>query len=173
VVAGCEDLNLRTWTWADGALRAQPAGPTIGMLALDPASGWLMVASKWTGRVAFHDLDGRDAGPRIAPLQDSHMVSAIAFSPGGEFAIAATMDGSVRIWDRETMRPRAVMNAGCGMILDAALSPDGRSFVVAGSDGTARVWPVDPLPVAERASPIGPEAFSAFRPLIERQVLDR
>jgi WD40 repeat protein/serine/threonine protein kinase len=173
VVAGCEDLNLRTWTWADGALRAQPAGPTIGMLALDPASGWLMVASKWTGRVAFHDLDGQDAGPRIAPLQDSHMVSAIAFSPGGEFAIAATMDGSVRIWDRETMRPRAAMNAGCGMILDAALSPDGRSFVVAGSDGTARVWPVDPLPVAERASPIGPEAFSAFRPLIERQVLDR
>ena len=133
----------------------------------------MMIGAKWLGRVSFLDFGEPDAPLLPAPFQESHMNAAIRFSPGGELALVASKDGTVRLWNMDTMRAHSVFDARCGILLDATFSPDGRRVVVAGSDGTARIWPVDPLAVAERVCPVSDEVWETMQGTLEQALFVR
>jgi WD40 repeat protein len=99
------------------------------------------------------------------------MLSAIRFSPDGAFALAASKDGFVRLWRTDSVRPHAVFDGKCGLLLDADFSPDGERLILAGSDGTARIWPVDPVGVAERACPMSVASFSFMSRWLDQALL--
>ncbi|HUE72151.1 MAG TPA: serine/threonine-protein kinase [Pirellulaceae bacterium] len=70
-----------------------------------------------------------------------HPVSALAFSPDGQWLASASFDRSVKLWDTTT---GGLVHTflHTGTVDCVAFSPDGRRLVSAGEDKTVRIWDV-------------------------------
>jgi WD40 repeat protein len=75
-------------------------------------------------------------------LKHSDVVHFVAFSPDGRTAVTASLDGTARLWDGLTGKPRGEPLRHEGCVLQAAFSPDSRLVVTASLDRTARLWEV-------------------------------
>jgi WD40 repeat protein len=80
----------------------------------------------------FAELCGHD-GP----------VTALAFAPDGRTLLSAGRDGTARLWDVATHRPREAFDWGLGALYSLAVAPDGMTAAVGGADGRAVVWDLD------------------------------
>jgi WD40 repeat protein len=70
-------------------------------------------------------------------------VTDVAFSPDGGTLAASAANGTVRLWDVGTHRPRGATMAGhTAAIFGLAFSPDGRTLASASADKTVRLWDV-------------------------------
>jgi len=67
-------------------------------------------------------------------------VSCVAFGPKGSTLASASWDGTVRLWDIATGRPRAALTGHKGQVHAVALSPDGSMVASGGNDKTVRLW---------------------------------
>jgi WD40 repeat protein len=67
-------------------------------------------------------------------------VSAVAIAPDGAWLATAGMDGTARIWDAATGRPRATLTGHNSRVTAVAIAPDGAWLATAGMDGTVRTW---------------------------------
>jgi eukaryotic-like serine/threonine-protein kinase len=132
---------LRGWEW----------------LYLDARADSSLLVLRHSGAVLSGDIDSR--GQRVitgsadltAALWDistgrqrailpggSHQVAHVAFSPAGDLALTASIDGSARVWASAT---GAQIASVCGRpIRCAAFSPTGDRVVIGLSSGAARVW---------------------------------
>jgi WD40 repeat protein/DNA-binding SARP family transcriptional activator len=75
----------------------------------------------------------------------------ISWSPDGRL-VAASSEGTARVWDAETGTVQYRLRGHSGFILSVAWSPDSSRLVTGSSDGTAKVW--------EIGSRDGPERWS-------------
>jgi WD40 repeat protein len=75
-----------------------------------------------------------------------------AFSPDGQTVLTTGKDGTIRLWDVATARPRGAPMRQEGTIRAAVFSPDGKTVVTAGDDQTARLW--DAATGAPRGEPL-------------------
>lgn len=66
-------------------------------------------------------------------------VTDFAFSPGGDFAVSSSLDGTVRTWDAATGNPLHVLNGHSNEVFAVSVSGDGRLIVSADYDGTILV----------------------------------
>jgi eukaryotic-like serine/threonine-protein kinase len=173
LIAGCEDVCFRIWDLRSRKLAREEGFPTPGMVELSPSGHWVMIGAKWLGRVSFLDLDETSKPLLAAPFQESHMNAAIRFSPGGGFALVASKDGTIRLWNMSLMRPHSLFDARCGFLFDASFSQDGGRIIVAGANGTARIWPVDPLAVAERVCPVSDAIWETMQATVEQTLFVR
>ena len=73
--------------------------------------------------------------------------TAIQFSPGGNWLVTASQDGTAMLWNMSTRKIVATLGPGmrnvCAGI--ALFTPDGKSVVTAGTDGYIRIWDVTPV----------------------------
>jgi WD40 repeat protein len=68
-------------------------------------------------------------------------VTSAEFSPDGKSVVTTATDGTARVWDVATGRPRHVLYGGRAVAVHAAaFSPDGKWLVTAADDWTARIW---------------------------------
>ena len=95
--------------------------------------------------VAFGSLD-RTArvfelatGRLVAELAHAGPVSGVAFSPNGQFLVAASTDAPT-IWDLESQRPLVQLFGHRGGVAAVDFSPDGSSIVSSGVDRSVRIW---------------------------------
>jgi WD40 repeat protein len=88
------------------------------------------------------------AGPNCCAHPSSRGVS---WSPDGRL-VAASSEGTARVWDAETGTVRHTLLGHTGFVLGVAWSPDSSRLVTGGSDGTAKVWEIGPEGVRERWS---------------------
>jgi WD40 repeat protein len=65
-------------------------------------------------------------------------VTDFAFSPGGDFAVSSSLDGSVRTWEAATGTPLQVLSGHSNEVFAVSVSGDGR-IVSADYDGTILV----------------------------------
>jgi WD40 repeat protein len=131
-------------------------GP-IGALAATPDGHWL-AAANGEGRVDIYNMtsEWRTANHRgFGNLRDNTArVTSVQFSPDGGRLVTANIDGTVKLWDRNTGKVRATIDLGeskSGPAV-AVFTPDGHSVVTARDDRTIRVWDVSKL-VATEATP--------------------
>src|SRR5207244_1557571 len=96
------------------------------------------LASGSTDRTAR--LWDRTTGEVAAVLQGhTRGITAIAFSPTGEWVATGSADRSVRLWNARTGREGAVLSGHAGRTAALALSPDLQTLA-AGSYGEVSLW---------------------------------
>jgi WD40 repeat protein len=83
-------------------------------------------------------------GPMVRTFE-GHMcwVHAVALTPDGRYAISASGDGTLRVWDLENNRPARIFTGHTAPVRTLALTPDGRHVVSASVDRTLRVWDLE------------------------------
>jgi WD40 repeat protein/mono/diheme cytochrome c family protein len=79
----------------------------------------------------------------IDPLEaQSSAANAVAFSPDGRYALFASPDKSVRLYDIDGGRDRRRFIGHRASVWSVAFSPDGRRALSGGADATVRLWDV-------------------------------
>ena len=77
----------------------------------------------------------------LDPLEASgNTANAVAFRPDGRFALVASADRSVRLWDVEAKRDSKRLIGHTATVWAAAFSPDNTKAISGSVDGTARIW---------------------------------
>jgi RNA polymerase sigma-70 factor (ECF subfamily) len=149
-----EDGRVGLWDVATGKVRASLAadGNTCLAMAVSPdgkrvllggaidavkgkggdekkvAAGWLAIYSADLGKAVWHQTD-------------ISAVRAVAFSPDGKRAAAASADGRVRVIDVETGKVLLAPWYGHdGEATAVAFSPDGKVLATAGADKLVALW---------------------------------
>jgi WD40 repeat protein len=78
-------------------------------------------------------------GRLVAELAHAAPVLGVAFSPNGQFLVAASGDAPT-IWDLESQRPLVQLFGHSGGVAAVDFSPDGSSIVSGGVDRSIRIW---------------------------------
>ena len=129
-------------------------GPAIDT-ALSPDGKHVAVAEWWPGDevgAVFDVSTGEEAFALAGPNCCAHPASrGVSWSPDGRL-VAASSEGTARVWDAETGTVRHTLLGHTGFMLSVAWSPDSSRLVTGGSDGTAKVWEIGPEGVRERWS---------------------
>jgi WD40 repeat protein len=84
------------------------------------------------------DLEGYRIVAQLAG--HSGRVFSARFVRGGHEIMTSAADGTARLWDTRTGRPRQIFSAGVAFLFDATLSPDGAMVVAGGADGSLRFF---------------------------------
>lgn len=82
-------------------------------------------------------------------------VSDLAVSPDGTLVATTGRNGSVKLWDGETLKPLRSMAGHAAAAWGVAFSPDGRVVASGSSDGTVRLWDAGSGTAVRTLSPTG------------------
>ena len=70
-------------------------------------------------------------------------VNSVALSPDGRWAVSASDDETLRVWDLESGRHVCSLVGHSGAVRGVALTPDGRLAVSASKDRTLKIWDLE------------------------------
>ncbi len=143
-IVATADGKARLWDLA-GRRELPLAGPG-GASASSHTLLWTAAASPSGEHFLVVDGEGAflyrtDSGEEVMRFSDPRTVASARFSPDGRRAVAASWDGSARIWALETKTVIRKLHGGhAGFVNDAIYSPDGNTIFTAGDDGLVRAW---------------------------------
>ncbi len=124
------------------------AAHSRGMIGIDPLGRFVIAAHGSLDYVWLLDVDTLVELPLPQAEMPATSTTTVRFRADGRFALIASKDGSIRLWDANRREQHLVIRHAGGAILDAVFSPDG-AFVLSGAlDGAVRMWPVDPVGAA-------------------------
>jgi WD40 repeat protein len=121
------------------------ASASIGQLETDPELSLLLANQALESATTQEAVEAlrqslTESKVRATLTGPEGAVATVAYSPDGSRLLAASYDGTVRIWDPASLTDPLVLASHEDLIETAAFSPDGSLVVSASFDGTARVW---------------------------------
>jgi WD40 repeat protein len=124
-----------------GKLRAELRGhlASVTCLSLSPDGKIMATAGGADRNVKLWDTT---TWQELATLQQPCSIStdAVAFSPTDPLLATAHLDGSIRLWNTNTLRQMNVLVGHTAGATSLAFSPDGTRLVSGGRDLTVRIW---------------------------------
>jgi WD40 repeat protein len=73
----------------------------------------------------------------------------VAFTHDGRFAVSASEDGTIKVWDLGTGKELRTFSGHTAAVTGVAVSPDSHNLASSSADGSVRIWqlphPVWPL----------------------------
>lgn len=172
IVSGSADSSIKIWERdpaGEYQFRRTIYGCISDRLQCDGHRGSVnSVALRYDGLVASAGADqtiklwnlkgeyqGSVGDPASQHLED---INEIVFSPDGELIISASADGSLKLWQKESVNNRfSLLNTfeGCAnggtedcpghraSVNSVAITPDGKTIVSASDDQTVKIWQTD------------------------------
>jgi WD40 repeat protein/serine/threonine protein kinase len=138
---------------ADAGGRLRIIGPDHNALLMDLAAPFrvrLMRPSPDGRRLVAISTANDQAPPMLLDLDHYQLVGQLQghvgrvftarFVGDGHEILTAGADGTARLWDAATGRPRRTLQGDSHFLVDATISPDGSLIVAGGSDGFLRFW---------------------------------
>jgi WD40 repeat protein len=157
------DDTFRLYDAATGEeVKVFPGGASTCALAISPNSQYAATCD-FTGGARLWDIA---SGELVREFPgDQIEVSAVAFSPDGQYLFTGGSEGAstIRVWDVATGEPVHVFRGPLDGVKDISISPDRQLMAVVGIDGIARVWDLQAPPIGSQfaASPPAAEQLSA------------
>jgi WD40 repeat protein/serine/threonine protein kinase len=140
---------------ADASRRLRVIGPGRSALLMDlatPTRIRLLRSTSDGSRLVTISTASEQAAPMLWDLDRYRLISRLDGHTGRVFTarfvtvggehdvLTAGADGTARLWDTATGRPRRSFRGDSHFLVDAALAPDGSVLVAGGSDGFLRFW---------------------------------
>jgi WD40 repeat protein len=100
-----------------------------------------MIYHGWFGATPLWIVDLTENTIRTIDAH-SKSIYAVAISPDSQLFASASADGTVRLWESESLElvHEIPMPGGAN---DVQFSADGAELFIAGEDGTVRIWGVE------------------------------
>ena len=76
----------------------------------------------------------------VPSIRHSRMITSVAFSPDGTYALSGGWDNTLRLWEVATARVLRISYGHTNPIWSVAFSPDGASVLSASFDKTLKLW---------------------------------
>ncbi len=70
-------------------------------------------------------------------------VETLVLTPDGQTLISGNQDGTIKLWDLETLKLNAMLGSRSGATLALALTPDGQTLISGNQDGSIHLWDLE------------------------------
>ena len=139
---------------------SQEASGTVASISPD---GTALLLAHADGRLEHLDLVAGGAR-RDVPYDPAVDLVDLDWAPDGASFAGATTEGTVVLWDAETLEPRSIFRGHSGTVSQVVHSTDGASLYASGFDGAVMVWDLTGTNgvVREAGAPAQAERFGPF-----------
>jgi WD40 repeat protein len=115
----------------------------VSAIAFSPDGQLLATGGHYTskGVPGLWDVTGRDQPIRL--LGHKGEAFSVSFSHDGRLVATASVDKSIKLWDRKKGELIKTLHGHVGGVLTAAFSPDDRILASGGEDRVIRIWDIN------------------------------
>jgi WD40 repeat protein len=158
--------EMVVWKVAGGERITKPgvARRECAVSAVFSGDGHRVLLGGVRGQVVVRDAVSGEIVLVILSAAPEGAVTVASFSPDERRALAASLDGTVRLWNvpADTLAAPPLRHAG--PVRHAAFSRDGRYVLSASADGSVRLWDLAPLAPDQVFPHTGPVLHATFSP---------
>jgi WD40 repeat protein len=120
-------------------LEGHQIAAAVQEMAFSP-DGRLLAVAEGQQAAVFELPGGRLRGKVEA---NHHQLTSVAFAPDGRLFATASLDGTVRLWDADSLGQRAAYNWKLGSMRGVRFHPDGMTAAAFGDRVAVVIWDVD------------------------------
>ncbi len=150
LLSASDDFTLRLWNLQTGAPLHTFQGHTarVSACTFSPDGQYALSASNDNTQRLWNVANIERAtvdqiNQQSTTIQGhSDLIWSCAFSPDGTYALSASRDNTLRLWNVETEEPVRILQGHTKMVLTCAFSPDGKYALSGSQDSTLRLWDV-------------------------------
>ncbi|MHC4204176.1 MAG: protein kinase domain-containing protein [Planctomycetota bacterium] len=152
LAVGCRDRSIILWnisnkrketiTEPKGGLENLNFDP-VSAIAFSPDGELLATSSHYTSKTlpSLWDITGKHQPIRL--LGHKGAAFSVPFSHDGNLVATASVDKTIKLWDRNTGQFITSFIGHVGGVLSAAFSPDDRILASGGEDRVVRIWDIN------------------------------